>query len=60
MKCLGSRSESLKVLSKLSKSQLEKVRNFALRNCIAEKFKKVKLIPKVKALDMRALTVSRQ
>ncbi len=52
---LASKGESLKILSHLEREDLEKVAKFALRNCVGNKYRKPRLIPGVKALDIETI-----
>ena len=52
---IASKKSNLKILDRLNKEELKFAQQFALNWCIAKKFRKTILIPKVKALDKEAI-----
>jgi GNAT superfamily N-acetyltransferase len=52
---LASKKTNLKILQKLTPSKLILAQRFALNWCVAKKFRKVELVPKVERMEMEAL-----
>jgi ABC-type ATPase with predicted acetyltransferase domain len=52
---LASKKTNEKILRKLTLKKLKVAQQFALKWCVAEKFRKTGLVPKVRALDVEAI-----
>jgi hypothetical protein len=52
---LASKKTNEKILRKLTVKKLKVARHFALKWCVADKFRKTGLVPKVRALDIEAI-----
>jgi ABC-type lipoprotein export system ATPase subunit len=58
---LVSKKHTKKILDRISSlSKLEQIATFALKHCIAEKYRRPELIPKVRSLDKNALSEALQ